>query len=74
MEGKRVGGFRTGGELYQIMEVPDHTYGYVWKIYLIPDNPEEEPEQIYPTIYREDAVEVFVQNLIDSNIEYDRNL
>lgn len=65
--------FYTGGEHYQVREVQDNTYGYIYEIWVIPECDELEPERVQ-TIYRYDAVDVFIQNIIDANIEYDKNL
>lgn len=72
MEGYQFRWFYTGGEEYTVTQIEDSTYGYIYKIWRTTGD--DEPEQVYPTIYREEAVEVFVQNIIDSCIEYDLNL
>ena len=73
MEGLSMRRFYTGGSQYVVTQTEDSTYGYIYRIYRITEG-EEDAEQVYPNIYREEAVEVFVQNLMDEYIEYDLNL
>lgn len=71
MRGKYYKGFYTGGNEYQVREAEDATYGVIYLIYRVDEV--EDSELIY-TVYRESAVDVFIQNIMDAYYEYDMNI
>lgn len=72
MAGLTIRYFSTGGEDYVVNQIEDSAYGHVYQIYRTSST--EAPKPVYPTIYRREAVDVFVQNIYDGNIDYDFNL
>lgn len=65
MEGEIIMRFIAGNFMYHVREVPDSSYGYVYKIYMDADTEFDEPILKY-TVYRFSNVPVFVQNIQDS--------
>lgn len=67
MEGKEVMRFIAGlTHEYSVREVEDIDYGYIYKIYALPDWELDEPVLKY-TVYRYSLVEAFVQNIVDGH-------
>ena len=74
MSGKIYKSFYSGGFLYQVREYEHSDYGAIFKIWRFDDDyDEDEPKLVY-TIYREKSVDVFCQNILDANWEYDLNV
>ena len=68
MGGTVIKNFYICSDEYQVREYDDSTFGKIYKIWKVSQHWDEDSELIY-TIYRKSRVQVFIDNMMDDNMD-----